>query len=76
VIEAGSNWTFLILTRILKSKGDKWVAEAARRRWGGWVWPPPARKQAFPATGAAGAGRVGITNSAVGNPQERLAAAN
>jgi len=76
VIEAGSNWTFLILTRILKSKGDKRVAEAVRRRWGGWVWPQPAREQAFPATGAAEAGRVGITNLAVGNPQDRLATAN
>jgi len=52
------------------------VAKAARRRWGGWVWPQPAREQAFPASGAAGAGRVGITNSAVGNPQERLATAD
>jgi len=76
VIEAGSNWIFLILTRILKSKGDKRVAEAAGRRWGGWVWPQPEREQAFPATGAAGAGRVGIITSAVGNPQERLATAN
>jgi len=51
-------------------------AKATRRRWGGWVWPPPAREQAFPATGAAEAGWVGIITSAVGNPQERLATAN
>jgi len=56
-----------------KVKGS---AEAAGRRWGGWVWPPPEREQAFPATGAAGAGRVGIITLAVGNPQERLATAN
>jgi len=57
-------------------KQGKGKAEAARRRWGGWVWPAPAREQAVPASGAAGDGRVGIITSAVGNPQERLATAN